>query len=413
MREAMKLKDISDVIARLESTPGIFTAPGAGVDSGVDSLGASNVSGALGVLESSAKSSNTESSKAESGEAESRGFGEADSAQVAGALDSGTGAKTLDSSSTAPTATTAPESSALKTHAPQPQAQEDFHTNSPQSPSGNSAQQASSQAIYQQAFATLVAKIADRSYELGEAFKRSVHFGQFVPAPTPNTPSTLYWCSNGDEADRAVLRQYFGLIREFAKEVFAPDTELVIKNLQPESKTESKPESSAAPSVDSAPNIATPISTQDRAQDHTQAPAQTQAPQPAPESSIAKCSTPESSVPAPRDSALDSGEPTNPPSQAPITQKDLILHSMQEIRPDHIAPEILNEVPWSRDKLVQTPAQNPAGGADSGAYTNPSAPSPESTSSTNDTFKQENHALIQGIKQHFGATSMRVEHNGA
>lgn len=417
MREAMKLKDISDVIARLESTPGIFTAPNAGVDSGVDSLGASNAGGALGVLESSAKSSNTESSKAESGEAESRGFDAADSAQVAGALDSGASAGALDSSSTAPAATTAPESSALKTHAPQPQAQEDFHTNSPQSPSGNSAHQASSQAIYQQAFATLVAKIADRSYELGEAFKRSVHFGQFVPAPTPNTPSTLYWCSNGDEADRAVLRQYFGLIREFAKEVFAPDTELVIKNLQPESKTESKLESSAAPSVDSAPNIATPISTQDHAQNHTQAPAQTQAPQPAPESSIAKFSTPESSVPAPRDSALDSGEPTNPPSQAPITQKDLILHSMQEVRPDHIAPEILNEVPWSRDKLVQTPAQNPAqtpaGGADSGAYTNPSAPSPESTSSTNDTFKQENHALIQGIKQHFGATSMRVEHNGA
>lgn len=405
MREAMKLKDISDVIERLESTPGIFTpAPNAGADS----PGASHAGSVAGTLESSsAKSRQAGSSKlisssvagadrVDSGELDSSGVDSSESHSSARA-------NALDFSHTTPPAPhTAQDSSSQQSHTPQSATQQDLHANSQHTTSGNSAHETSSQAIYQQAFAMLVAKIADRSYELGEAFKRSVHFGQFIPAPTPNTPSTLCWWSSGDETDRAMLRQYFGIIREFAKEIFAPNTDLVIKNLPPEAKAESNPksnmpamsaamDSSAATSVDSGLEITKPSATQDT----MQAVVQTPPPQPESHSTPSPTHTPESTSPSPRDSA-----------QMPITQKDLFIHSKQEIRPDHIAIEILDEVPWSRENLAQNPASE-----SSTARANPN-PAPESIS-TNESFKQENHALIQGIKQHFGATSMRVEHNEA
>ena len=87
--------------------------------------------------------------------------------------------------------------------------------------------------IYEQAFSQLVGKIADRSYELGEAFKRAITFKQFIQAPSPSQSATLLWESSGDEQDKALLRQHFGLIREFAQEIFAPhsQSQITIKNI--------------------------------------------------------------------------------------------------------------------------------------------------------------------------------------
>lgn len=399
MREAMKLKDISDVISQLESTQGIFApAPEALVAGSSAALSTGGGQDSSGVDSSVADSGRQSLDRVD--------LGRVDSSRQ----DSSAGAEST------PTDSHSVDSRAVDVNPPESSAPES-------TPSIG--------AIYERAFATLVAKIADRSYELGEAFKRSVVFREFAPASSPNTPSTLCWQSSGDESDRAKLREHFGLIREFAKEIFAPSTELVIKNLPPHAPSAPHVESvSSVPSAEHAEQSpkpamspssaeslpATPSAPQDfgvdsRMQART---APDQAGSPALDSSPTNPPAPESSTPtpphaAPESSAAQSPHPEQPqepaPTSAPLSPKDLILYETQEIRPDHIAPEVLDEVPWRRESLATSPsnlAQPPS--------TSEANSTPESTS---DSFKQENHALIQSIKQHFGATNMRIEHNGS
>ncbi len=251
--------------------------------------------------------------------------------------------------------------------------------------------------IYQQAFHQLVSKIADRSYELGEAFRRSIVFEQFIPASEPSQSGTLIWQSSGDEQDRALLRQHFGLIRGFVQDIFAPQshTPIVIKNAStPESSQAPKPAQESSPSV---------------ASDTTQA------------SNAAQ--------------ELDSSkEPKK------LKPSDLILYSTHEIRPDHISEAVCDEVPWEREEVPlnlpasfameqkvdsttskttqesrhTTPSHNASASKDSAT---PQEATATSDTPTNDpiadpiteAFKHNNQALIGGIKQHFGAKSMIIE----
>ena len=251
--------------------------------------------------------------------------------------------------------------------------------------------------IYQQAFHQLVSKIADRSYELGEAFRRSIVFEQFIPASEPSQSGTLIWQSSGDEQDRALLRQHFGLIRGFVQDIFAPQshTPIVIKNAStPESSQAPKPAQESSPSV---------------ASDTTQA------------SNAAQ--------------ELDSSkEPKK------LKPSDLILYSTHEIRPDHISEAVCDEVPWEREEVPlnlpasfameqkvdsttqiatqesrhTTPSHNASASKDSATPQEATAPSDTPTNDPiadpiTEAFKHNNQALIGGIKQHFGAKSMIIE----
>ena len=68
-----------------------------------------------------------------------------------------------------------------------------------------------------QEFSVLASKIADRSYELGETFARAVAFERWDTAT-----STLFWYSNPSAPDKAMLKQFWGIIQALVQEAFAP-----------------------------------------------------------------------------------------------------------------------------------------------------------------------------------------------
>lgn len=262
--------------------------------------------------------------------------------------------------------------------------------------------------IYEQAFSQLVGKITDRSYELGEAFKRAITFKQFIQAPSPSQSATLLWESSGDEQDKALLRQHFGLIREFAQEIFAPhsQSQITIKNITqtpqadvskesipPETIGLNQPQEPASTSSTQASNLSL-----DSRGSHLKDP------------NALESSLEDSATSQPR--SLDS---TPPLESKKLKPSDLILYSTQEIRPDHISDAVYDEVPWEREGVGQEESfaqgsQTPSSQEVSNEPNepNPSPPNPQQKDMTQ-AFKDNNQALIDGIKQHFGVTSMIVE----
>ena len=259
--------------------------------------------------------------------------------------------------------------------------------------------------IYEQAFSQLVGKIADRSYELGEAFKRAITFKQFIQAPSPSQSATLLWESSGDEQDKALLRQHFGLIREFAQEIFAPhsQSQITIKNITqtpqadvskesipPETIGLNQPQEPASTSSTHAPNL----DSRDLK-----------------DPNALEASLEDSATSQPH--SLDST--AQPLESKKLKPSDLILYSTQEIRPEHISDAVYNEVPWEREEVGQEKslAQGlqpppPQEVSNEPNEPNPSPPNPQQKDITQ-AFKDNNQALIDGIKQHFGVTSMIVE----
>lgn len=262
--------------------------------------------------------------------------------------------------------------------------------------------------IYEQAFSQLVEKIADRSYELGEAFKRAITFKQFIQAPSPSQSATLLWESSGDEQDKALLRQHFGLIREFAQEIFAPhsQSQITIKNITqtpqadvskesipPEAIGLSQPQEPASTSSTQASNLSL-----DSRCSHLKDP------------NALESSLEDSATSQPR--SLDST--AQPLESKKLKPSDLILYSTQEIRPDHISDAVYDEVPWEREGVGQEESfaqgsQTPPSQEVSNEPNEPSAPNPPQKDYMTQAFKDNNQALIDGIKQHFGVTSMIVE----
>lgn len=257
--------------------------------------------------------------------------------------------------------------------------------------------------IYEQAFSQLVGKIADRSYELGEAFKRAITFKQFIQAPSPSQSATLLWESSGDEQDKALLRQHFGLIREFAQEIFAPhsQSQITIKNITQTPQADVSKES-IPPETIGLNQPQEPAST-----------GSTQAPnldsRDLKDPNALESSLEDSATSQPR--SLDS---TPPLESKKLKPSDLILYSTQEIRPDHISDAVYDEVPWEREGVGQEESfaqgsQTPPSQEVSNEPNEPSAPNPPQKDYMTQAFKDNNQALIDGIKQHFGVTSMIVE----
>jgi len=79
-------------------------------------------------------------------------------------------------------------------------------------------------------FKTLVSKIYDRNYELGSCFERNIAFEYF-------RGNTLTWRSAAEGDDKKMLRNNWGLIHMFVKEIF--DYETKIENI-PQTKEESE-----------------------------------------------------------------------------------------------------------------------------------------------------------------------------
>lgn len=263
--------------------------------------------------------------------------------------------------------------------------------------------------IYEQTFSQLVSKISDRSYELGEAFKRAITFKQFIQAPSPSQSATLLWESSGDEQDKDLLRQHFGLIREFVQEVFAPhsQSQITIKNTSQASKTNA--------SIESAQTKATGLSQlQESISISTQAPKVPLDPNPkdsrlkdpnALESSLGNSTISQSLSP--------DSTPPQPIESKKLKPSDLILYSTQEIYPDRISDAVYEEVPWDRGNMEQEEgvtqgSQNPLS-QEAFNELNPSMSNLPQKDYMTQAFKDKNQALIDGIKQHFGVTSMIVE----
>jgi len=77
-------------------------------------------------------------------------------------------------------------------------------------------------------FTKLIDKIYDRSYELGECFKRNITFNSFEE-------NKLTWESTAEGIDKKELIKHWGIISMFVKEVFGLDTKIVniAKKIEP------------------------------------------------------------------------------------------------------------------------------------------------------------------------------------
>ena len=72
----------------------------------------------------------------------------------------------------------------------------------------------------QKIFDTLIAKIYDRDFSLGECFKRNIEFESFAEGK-------LTWGSTADGDDKKQLITHWGVINMFVKELFGLDTKIV------------------------------------------------------------------------------------------------------------------------------------------------------------------------------------------
>jgi len=73
---------------------------------------------------------------------------------------------------------------------------------------------------YQKTFDTLIAKIYDRDFSLGECFKRNIEFESFEEGK-------LTWGSTADGENKKQLITHWGVINMFVKELFGLDTKIV------------------------------------------------------------------------------------------------------------------------------------------------------------------------------------------
>jgi len=69
-------------------------------------------------------------------------------------------------------------------------------------------------------FDDLLKKIYDRSFDLGECFKRNIEFESFENG-------TLTWGSSADGEDKVQLRNHWGVIGMFVKDIFGYETKIV------------------------------------------------------------------------------------------------------------------------------------------------------------------------------------------
>ncbi len=90
---------------------------------------------------------------------------------------------------------------------------------SPQTPSSlPTAEQEDTQ--YQQLFKTLVEKVYDRDFDLGESLKHNIHFKSFEN-------DTLTWESEAEGKDKKMLITHWAVIKMFVQDLFGIETKIV------------------------------------------------------------------------------------------------------------------------------------------------------------------------------------------
>jgi DNA polymerase-3 subunit gamma/tau len=78
---------------------------------------------------------------------------------------------------------------------------------------------------HQQTFETLISKLHDRNYELGECFKSYVDFVSFED-------NTLNLRSSADKDCQNSLRNKYGIIKHFVQDVFGIDVKLKVDKVE-------------------------------------------------------------------------------------------------------------------------------------------------------------------------------------
>jgi DNA polymerase-3 subunit gamma/tau len=85
---------------------------------------------------------------------------------------------------------------------------------------------------HQKTFETLLEKIYDRNYELGQSFENTIRFKSFEN-------NTLTWESSAKDKDKKALITHWGLINMFVKDCFGFETKIVniAQNKAPQTET--------------------------------------------------------------------------------------------------------------------------------------------------------------------------------
>lgn len=228
-------------------------------------------------------------------------------------------------------------------------------------------------------FAQLVQKIADRSFELGEAFKRSIIFDSYQ---IQGEHCTLCWHSNPNMQDKALLKQHWNLINTFAKECFAPNGTITIKNLAADKPS---PKDSINKTLTTNPDT----TMNDTSSTHP--------------------NTPESSV----------STHTNA-TQESLNEKQKQSFSIHRTQNHTANGEIIQEysedMPWYNDEEIRhiletqqsTPQNTTQLQPPKEQMTAPKEQSNNSSMTATQIFLQENQELIQNLKQNFGVTEMQI-----
>ena len=96
-------------------------------------------------------------------------------------------------------------------------------------------------------FDTLIKKIYDRDFDLGECFKRNIAFESFEE-------NTITWGSSAEGDDKKQLRVHWGVISHFIKEIFGFETTIAVNHI-----AKKKVVNPSTNSVESTASIAKPI----------------------------------------------------------------------------------------------------------------------------------------------------------
>ncbi|MDR2635273.1 MAG: DNA polymerase III subunit gamma/tau [Campylobacteraceae bacterium] len=87
-------------------------------------------------------------------------------------------------------------------------------------------------------FQNLIAKLTDRSMELGECFEKNIEFLEFKE-------SKLYLNSHAMNGDRKIIRTGYAIIKQFTWDIFGINTELVVNHIGKTKEEEARAEEEA------------------------------------------------------------------------------------------------------------------------------------------------------------------------
>lgn len=210
-------------------------------------------------------------------------------------------------------------------------------------------------------FDELIAKIYDRSAELGEAFESSIHFISFEN-------HTLTWHSQPSPKAKELLTTHYSSIKNFVQELFGIETKIVQTHSTPNTPptpdiAESTPPTPATqPQADSMATIS-PTTDSTTMTSATPTPAESHAPTSAPSAtapsaSISSASAPSDPMPE-ASSAQAHSTPLEP--QAPLTTATPSPTTETSTTSlDSSAPTFHNPPTPSTESTEHTPAQSPS-----------------------------------------------------